>query len=408
MTMKLIAPGRGDRRDCVIVYHLNPSAGEIQGRIRASAPDAIIVNDTSTVAGYYLAPMRLDATIEFARKQSGALGLGRTALVGFSAGCQALRAHLIAGAEPDALIPVDGTHCSKPPNERTQIWPWKTYAEKARDGRCVMVASHTNILPPNFTGTRTTLEHITGWPLPPNVEGRRQEGKLVVHSYTGTDAAAHISQARNALSRMVAEAMDLLGARPPSVAPPPVALPPSAAWLNPALPLGERCVLWSLAEMERGVCEAPAGSNRSPDIDRYLDPAEPIYRRNTGERLRLRGVAWCAAAAGAAHRACARPGEAYPTVRVSGAEMVEDAVEVGAWRPVAAVRLQGWTPRLGDIAIYDRSHEGSAWMRHVCRVAAVGDDGTFATIGGNEGDRWRLTKRSVRDSDLLGFVMVGV
>lgn len=405
MTMKLIAPGRGERREVVIVYHLDPHAGEIQGRIRSAAPDAIIINDTSNVGGYYLTPMGLAATLEWGRKAAGALGLGRSILVGFSAGCQALRAHLLAGARPDAIVAVDGTHASTPPHEASQIKPWKDAASSARLGGPPLVASHTSIKPPTFLSTRETLELVTGWSLPRFAEGRRQEGNLVVRSYPGADAAAHVDQARNALPRMLAEAIEMLGRQPASVPPPDTSPSPTLVvpWRDPTISLGERCVLWSLRELERGVREVPPGSNRSPDIDAYLDPVEPVYRRGTGERLRLRGVAWCAAACGAAHRACRLDGEATPTMRVSGAEMVEDAMETGTWRLAAEARA-GWTMRIGDVAIYDRSREGAAWMRHVCRVAAFGDDGSFATIGGNEGNRWAMTKRSLADADLLGFV----
>jgi hypothetical protein len=253
------------------------------------------------------------------------------------------------------------------------------------------------------TSTRHVLEQSMGVELvdyAPHVDGN-----LVLQRWPSSDCdhAAHVHQQNEVLPEMLRRYVaprlaELAGVDDPDTDPTPLTVLP---WLDASLTLGQRCVLWSQAEMAAGVREDPPGSNRGPRIDAYLDPPEPVYRRATGERLRLRGVAWCAAAAGAAHRACARPGEAYPTVRVSGIEMHDDAVEVGAWVSAAEVRAGAYVPAVGDVWIGAR---GTGWERHVARVVSF-DGGLMPTIGGNEGPgEWRVTPRGVNDEDFLGVI----
>ena len=166
------------------------------------------------------------------------------------------------------------------------------------------------------------------------------------------------------------------------------------------VPLGERAVDVSLAELLRDARERPLGSNAGPDVARYLAGAVRY-----GRLLGLAEGEWCAAAACWAAEQARREGEAIPHAwRASGIEIQRDAQQEGAWRSVSMIRLGGYRPRRGDLAIFQRGDPGS-WKRHVARLEIAPDDaGRYRTIGGNECDRWRLTWRALGDADLLGVV----
>lgn len=171
--------------------------------------------------------------------------------------------------------------------------------------------------------------------------------------------------------------------------------------------LGQRALLWSLAEKERGAREEPPGSNTGPDIRAYFAGAK---RRGSEEPLGLEGGNWCAAGASAALYAVLGPGETAPHGwRAAVVELVEDAAAAGAWHPVEHARDGSYTPQPGDLAIYDRSEPGnpaSSWWRHVNRVVSFdASSGAYVTLGANEGDGWNLSSdHNISDPKLLGFV----
>lgn len=182
--------------------------------------------------------------------------------------------------------------------------------------------------------------------------------------------------------------------------------PHNPPWLDPTKTLGERAVLWSLNEMANGVRENPLGSNTGERIRFYLSRC---IRRETGRLLGIQSGAWCAAAANCASYECLLPGEGCPAYRASGVEMIEDAQENGTFHSAEDVRAGKYVPKVGDIVALDRSHEGQAWMRHICRLEKlVASDGSFPTLGGNEGPgEWRRTARHLSDKDLIGFIEAG-
>jgi hypothetical protein len=334
-------------------------------------------------------------------------------LVGFSAGCQSVRALLLLKAPAAAVVCIDGTHASVPPAP-WQLGVWRSLGERARRGEVLFVAtctsmSYTERIPQGQKGRATSTRHVLEQSMGVELAdyAPHVDGNLVLQRWPSSDCdhAAHVHQQNDVLPevlrRYVAPRLaELAGDDEPDTDPTPLTVLP---WLDGSLSLGARCVLWSQAEMAAGVREDPPGSNSGRRIDAYLDPPEPVYRRATGERLRLRGVAWCAAAAGAAHRACARPGEAYPTVRVSGIEMYQDASEVGAWVSAAEVRAGAYVPRVGDVCIFSRGPADS-WTRHVARLCSAWG-AEWRTIGGNEGHgEWRETMHLATDADWLGVI----
>src|SRR5690606_19831 len=109
---------------------------------------------------------------------------------------------------------------------------------------------------------------------------------------------------------------------------------------------------------------------------------------------------WCAASASWCLEAGRRIDEELPHgFRVSGAELVTDLKERGRWRPIEDVRRGRYEPGRGDLVILSRD---GGWTRHVCRLVALRGQYVW-TLGGNEGDEWRLTPRRLSDARLLGL-----
>lgn len=212
MTLRLLSPGAGPVRDLVVVYHYD---GRFDDLLRKAAPEAVIYNETGPdFKGHYrrtgkggLLPMR--DLIARAQREAGPFTLRWTVVAGFSEGCQGPRAHLLDGADVDAVIACDGTHASLTPLEAEQIEPWRVYAGRARKNERVLLLSHTRIQPPNAMSTCAVLRLVTGWPLD-TAPARQTEGRLVVYSYPGNDAEAHREQARVHLPRMLTEALNVL------------------------------------------------------------------------------------------------------------------------------------------------------------------------------------------------------
>jgi hypothetical protein len=341
-----------------------------------------------------------------ARRALGATEATPLVLAGYSAGCQPVRSHLQAGVRPRGVLAIDGTHASIPPAP-AQLAVWRDAAARARAGEHVLVTTctlqrytsrlrppHVPFLPtadvlanvlelPELDALRPLSKPLAQYPGDPLLE--RHEGDLHFYAFGGTDVdkAAHAAQGRHVLPMMLRRHVAPLF---PELTPP---------WRDPTVSLGERGVRWCEQELADGVRETPLGSNWSPRIEWY---AEPAYRRETGQLLKLKSLAWCAVAQCAAQRECLLAGEAGAHgYYASGAELREGAKNVGLWRPGGS----SYVPRRGDLLVLLRVGAGSdtakdAWERHVVRVTR-NDGGNLATIGGNEANAWG--RQSVRWDD---------
>lgn len=370
---------------------------------------------------------------------------GRVVLVGYSAGCQGVRAALLGPIpSPCAVVTIDGTHASLPPAP-WQLEVWRALAERARARECLWLATclaahrYVERIPAGQPGramaTVSVLERATGLVLrreptrPPSglvdgrVTGRPAEcgladvvddGGLRVRSYLSadTDHAEHEAQLTRVLPdlwRTVVVPWLVAGRADTDPAPPPSDATPVPTGDEPVR-LGLRCLAWLGVEAVAGVRELP-GPRHDPRILGYsrdcrrggtLVGVEPraLVPRGEGGLYRpawVGGVplplprdedAWCAAIQSAALAASLVPGEAPPHgLRVSVRELVEDARAVGALRLVGS----GYEPRPGDLAVTGRA--GGDPLRggtgHVHRVVQV-DGPRYLAIGGNEGDTVRV------------------
>jgi hypothetical protein len=360
--------------------------------------------------------------------------LSKVVLVGYSEGCQAIRAHLLAGAQPWGVVAVDGTHSEMPEaNRKYSIIPYRQAFDRARlnPDRALFVATHSGLtyvetLPKPYASTHTTLERITGQQLPlPDPSDEPvvfKAGEAYVLSsgivgeteafkyHSGGDRwrASHIKQARFILPKCLKDYVAPRLTSGWSVE------EPTTAHEAGGKSLGERCVQWCLQHL--GHTEDPPGSNDSDLIRSWLAPCERGYGSES-VKLYLKRANWCAAFQCAAMRACVVEGDKFPHgYRAGVVEMVEDTtpgsrgegVYTGHWRPVSLARDGGWQPKAGDLAVWDRSVAGkehTSWWRHVERVVDYrADTRVFTAIGGNEAHTVRIDQSPITAARLLGFI----
>lgn len=421
MTLRLVQAGRGERRTVIVIYYLT---AELDRRVReAVGPDPIIVNDTrpqARTAEYRGVGaggiLPLAQAVERARELSGALATGDVVVVGFSAGCQAVRSLLLhaGGRRPDAVVTIDGTHAATPPAD-WQIDVWRKLAAEARRGELPWVATHTCIRPPTFESTRCVLELATGWELPDGAEGRRFEGGLAVWSYPGRDAAAHVEQARDVLPAAIAEALELLEApMAPQAAPSggggqpepaPSSDSPTGRDRGPSA-LGEAVVAAAVDSLAAGVAEVPPGSNSGPIVEAWL---RAVGVSGPASWCAAGVTAWLRAAAEAIGVSCPVAGSAG--ARALGAQFRAAGRWAGGWQARAPWASPRCVPVLhlypGQVVVWMRG-EPAGWQGHVGILERFEGSAlhTIEANSGPSGDRVARMVRSLDDPRLLGFGLV--
>jgi len=211
--LTVIQKGSGPKRLCVIAFFV----ANREALLSQLPREACVVADLDKTGGRFALPVGrggvdpIDKVLAQARAASGYFEPSAVVLVGWSAGCQAVREILRSGARPDAVLALDGTSGSCPPTE-AQLAPWQAGAERARLGEMLLVLTHTlqvytEQLPvaSRYLSTLSGCRAITGWPLeqagPVAAPVFRREGGLVVASYRSArmDAAAHVEQQTKAL-----------------------------------------------------------------------------------------------------------------------------------------------------------------------------------------------------------------
>jgi len=193
--------GSGDPRPLILVYRPGVSAAA-DAALRERAPAALIATDTTPTA-----TVRPLAETVAALEQLVGARLSPIVLAGFSEGGLGTRQLLQLGADPDALVIADGTYGAPD--------GWRPYADRARRGTRVFVASHG--IPVSVASPWRALSALTGETLPlaantPNRPDapvlrepfeRRQYGSFIVYSYGGT----HSAQGAQVLPTMIGEAL---------------------------------------------------------------------------------------------------------------------------------------------------------------------------------------------------------
>lgn len=211
--MRIVQIGSGEPRELVVCYLVGAHMDSALRDALGPAP-CVVAYGTGKPAD------DLDETVAAVRDQISVSQIGRIVLVGYSLGCSGVRARLLEGAQAEsalaALVLIDGTHASKPPAS-WQLDVWREAFARAREGKLLVVATHTqqsyveDLRPPEtpFLSTATVLRQVTEWPLdvagPIEAPAVRHEGQLWIYSYASKriDAQAHILQQREVLPRVL-------------------------------------------------------------------------------------------------------------------------------------------------------------------------------------------------------------
>lgn len=154
-------------------------------------------------------------------------------------------------------------------------------------------------------------------------------------------------------------------------------------------PLRRRILEVALAEHANGVAERPMGSNRGPELDKYL----PDWVTKSAEP----GPAWCCFFYSWVVK------EALGDWPLGGREgscgkARERAGTLGIWRPKT---MRAAHPLPGDAFVFDHG-EGKGHIGFVLRVSKDGSE--INTLEGNCANRVKLGVRRVDASDLAGFI----
>jgi hypothetical protein len=330
----------------------------------------------------------------------------RLVLVTWSAGTWAPRAWMRSAEDRalvDALVILDGLHAGRDESDPTDA-AYEGILEFAREAlddpaTKLLIVTTSEIRPPYASTTAVAAEMLDrlgitlGGPSRPKRDHAELPGLKVLdwrstpRGTTGKDHADHVRVLGPQLLRdvVVPFARGLGCLEPP--------------WRNPALPLGERCVLWSREQMTRE--PRPSAATLASWFSRAV--------RN-GRALGITKGNHCAIAASYAALACALDGEEIPhEPRAAARELQADAIARGCWHEAREVWDGVWAPRGGDLAVYDRSKPGrpeTSWWGHVDRVSGPPEETGYWNLGANEGagGAWREQISRYDNPRLLGFV----
>jgi len=329
-------------------------------------------------------------------------------LVGWSAGCQAVRQLLRAGVEPLAVVALDGAHASLP----VEPWQVETWADYALRGLLVLTCTrqtYVEQLPRGrYASTLRIASMLLGADFEQLLDGAHGlgRGRVEVHPSGRIDGPAHAREVTEHLPRILRE-----------IVVPALADEERSPVAQGAPSLGARVL--EVARSQLGVTETPSGSNTGREIRGYLAPCV-----RGGRRVGLTAGEWCAAFAswcvwlawaeadewGAAEIAAMvewreAGGEAPPIgYRCAVHELVSDARASGAWRGPESAEV----PLPGDLLVFGRagSDPTRGGLGHVA-VCEAWSAAANAAISGNDGNAVRRREWSGSAAPwgpLLGWV----
>lgn len=214
--LSLAQKGTGARRPLVYAFFVaGPATASL---LAALGPEACVVTDCDNPGGRFCRPPgaggvdKIGTVATWARMKCGEpFEPSSLILIGWSAGCEAVRELLRAGAQPDAVIALDGVSGSHPTPTEAQIAPWRELGVKASEELCLFMLTHTAMgyverLPAgqDYESTTHMAAIVTGTAgeTPPSSGPIAPvAGSLYVLAYPSKDidGGAHIRQVREVL-----------------------------------------------------------------------------------------------------------------------------------------------------------------------------------------------------------------
>src|SRR5262245_24498797 len=114
MALRIVQRGEGDPRALVLGFLLGM---DIDPKLRTAFGRATCIVADGEAKGAGFAEI-----LEYAHRYAGLEGVSKLALIGYSAGCQRVRAFSVAGVRANAYLLADGTHASWPPEDWQIAW----------------------------------------------------------------------------------------------------------------------------------------------------------------------------------------------------------------------------------------------------------------------------------------------
>lgn len=222
--MEVLQEGYGAERDIALLYLAGTGAmgPELARRLPAGScvvADKAIFFETADPFGPQ-GVTRWDAMLATLQEQLGFTGR-HLWLIGFSAGCWAVRAQLDAGAPASYILAADGIHLPLGTPAPNEDQPWLAAAAAARARALVLSVSVSGTPASKSRDTRTSARDLFGWNgcmgtyADPCIE---RDGFLSLYgaTYGGGNAGEHKDQINLLLPRMIDDAQQLAFAQEPS------------------------------------------------------------------------------------------------------------------------------------------------------------------------------------------------
>ena len=208
MSFQIIQEGQGSKRDVVLCYLIGDKGPVIA---REVGPEACVVAQAASSYAQYGEVIPWQEAIQQAGGGTD-FEVARIWLIGFSAGCQAVRLQLNNGCPASVVIACDGIHGDKPQPADWQVAPWRKLANRARAGEVVFSVSCSKTPTTTFLSTEDMAKYTFGWNgcygsySSPCVD---QSGLLRIYGATnggGDPKQEHLDQIRNVLPLMIRDA----------------------------------------------------------------------------------------------------------------------------------------------------------------------------------------------------------
>lgn len=212
MSIKIVQPGSGTKRDLAILYLVGSKAADLAAEL---GPEVCVVAENASKYNAYgdggITPWQ--SVIHMAQAQDP-FELGDIWLIGFSAGTQGARTQLWNGCKARYIIACDGIHLPKGTPTSEQWDTWKMAYSSAVGGALSFSVSCSKTPTYDFKSTRDSAEELFGIkPCFGSPDSPCMESKGAFRLYGATTPTLatdpkgeHMAQLHHVLPRMIRDA----------------------------------------------------------------------------------------------------------------------------------------------------------------------------------------------------------